>query len=223
MPQNIRTPQRRLQQSAVRPTGPNTVHRRSIPRCGRRWHVESPARPQTSRRRGDPQAAGGAGTPCNCRRRKAMLCHRATLAMAHSPVGSAPACPQKGTQLTLLAPRAQAQQRPVKVVERPRAASVQPSRPRTTATQRDHRACGYARHGGRYCPPPLGRPGQQPAAGRSPTRWRVERLFYNTFRQGVRNFLINLLTEVASGPQFTTGEFGSLLSSRNTHLAWLPS
>ena len=57
-----------------------------------------------------------------------MLCHRATLAMAHSPVGSAPACPQKGTQLTLLAPRAQAQQRPVKVVERPRAASVQPSR-----------------------------------------------------------------------------------------------
>ena len=144
-----------------------------------------------------------------------MLCHRATLAMAHSPVGSAPACPQKGTQLTLLAPRAQAQQRPVKVVERPRAASVQPSRPRTTATQRDHRACGYARHGGRYCPPPLGRPGQQPAAGRSPTRWRVERLFYNTFRQGVRNFLINLLTEVASGPQFTTGEFGLLLSSRS--------
>ena len=143
-----------------------------------------------------------------------MLCHRATLAMAHSPVGSAPACPQKGTQLTLLAPRAQAQQRPVKVVERPRAASVQPSRPRTTATQRDHRACGYARHGGRYCPPPLGRPGQQPAAGRSPTRWRVERLFYNTFRQGVRNFFINLLTEVASGPQFTTGEFGLLLSSR---------
>ena len=141
-----------------------------------------------------------------------MLCHRATLAMAHSPVGSAPACPQKGTQLTLLAPRAQAQQRPVKVVERPRAASVQPSRPRTTATQRDHRACGYARHGGRYCPPPLGRPGQQPAAGRSP-RWRVERLFYNTFRQGVRNFLINLLTEVASGPQFTTVEFGLLLSS----------
>ena len=39
------------------------------------------------------------------------------------------------------------------------------------------------------------------------------RLFYNTFRQGVRNFLINLLTEVASGPQFTTVEFGSLLGS----------
>jgi truncated hemoglobin YjbI len=38
------------------------------------------------------------------------------------------------------------------------------------------------------------------------------RLFYNTFAKYPEHFN-QPLTEVASGPQFTTGEFGSLLSS----------
>ena len=39
------------------------------------------------------------------------------------------------------------------------------------------------------------------------------RLFYNTFAKYPEHFN-QPLTEVASGPQFTTGEFGLLLSSR---------